>query len=81
MNHKKIGAAPNLKSSFVGLDEGIMLGGVLGTEILIEKMLSKLESKKDDDLYQWNKLDTEAPERKNISYVKMMHEIDMREAR
>jgi hypothetical protein len=55
---------------------------ILGTEVMINKMLPQFEQK-DDDLDQWNMQDdNQDPEsRKNISYVKMLNEINQREAR
>ena len=56
---------------------------ILGTEIMIEKMLENLDVIDDDDLDVWNMQDEdmEPDSRKNISYIKMVNEINQREAR
>lgn len=56
---------------------------ILGTEVMIEKMLQNLDVIDDENLDVWNIQDEEIePEsRKNISYIKMKNEIDQREAR
>ena len=62
-----------------------MLDAVLSTENLIEKFLTKFGNAEDEDLSDWNKQDTKAIKNKyghqNISYLKMMNEINFREAR
>ena len=62
-----------------------MLDAVLSTENLIEKMLTKFGRPEDEDLSDWNRQDPKAPKTKNghqnISYLKMINEINFREAR
>jgi hypothetical protein len=61
-----------------------MLDAVLSTENLIEKMLSKFGKPEDEDLSEWNRQDqkfTEKNGKNHISYLKMMNEINFREAR
>lgn len=50
---------------------------ILGTEVMINQMLHQFELN-DDDLDQWNMQDEnqDPDSRKNISYVKMINEIN-----
>ena len=61
----------------------LMMENVLGTESLIDQMLTKFGRVEDEDLTGWNKQDPHFDEksRKNISYLKMKNEINYREAR
>jgi hypothetical protein len=56
---------------------------ILGTEIMIEKMLENLDVIDDENLDVWNMQDEdqEPDSRKNISYIKMVNEINQRECR
>ena len=61
-----------------------MLDAVLSTENLIEKMLTKFGKPEDEDLSEWNRQDQKFAEKNgknHISYLKMMNEINFREAR
>lgn len=55
---------------------------ILGTEIMIEKMLKNLDVIDDENLDVWNVQDEliEPDSRKNISFIKMMNEISKRGA-
>ena len=61
----------------------LMMENVLGTESLIDQMLSKFGRVEDEDLSGWNKQDPhfDPKSRTNISYLKMKNEINYREAR
>jgi hypothetical protein len=65
--------------------ESDMLDAVLSTENLIEKLLTNFGNAEDEDLSDWNRQDPKAINNKeghqNISYLKMMNEINFREAR
>jgi hypothetical protein len=64
-----------------------MLDAVLSTENLIEKLLTKFGNAADEDLSDWNRQDPKSngdldgDGHHNISYLKMMNEINFREAR
>jgi hypothetical protein len=64
-----------------------MLDAVLSTENLIEKLLTKFGNAEDEDLSDWNRQDPKSngdldgDGHHNISYLKMMNEINFREAR
>jgi hypothetical protein len=59
-----------------------MLKTVLSTENLIEKLLTKFGNAEDEDLSDWNRKDPKSKNgHQNISYLKMINEINFREAR